>query len=186
MTLDEVATALGSARGRVACVIRSCGATVRRGGATMERNGSWRGGRTTDADGYILVKTPGHPHANAAGYVREHRLVMEQMLGRFLLRSEVVHHMNGDPQDNRPENLELFESNAAHLAHELAGRRPNWTPEGRAAIQAEAERKKATAQGWTPEHRRQKNREYAAKYREKRQAMRQSSTRPTSESGAQA
>lgn len=48
-------------------------------------------------------------------YVKEHRHVMEQILGRPLNRTEIVHHKNGDKLDSRPENLELFASQADHM-----------------------------------------------------------------------
>jgi len=54
--------------------------------------------------GYILIKNPTHPEARK-GYVPEHRLVMEQKIGRLLKNNEYIHHINCDVQDNREENL---------------------------------------------------------------------------------
>lgn len=115
--------------------------TQRTGPRSGAGHPDWKGGRSVDADGYILIYTPGHPHARKRGgappvYVAEHRLVMEAKLGRYLLPGEVVHHINGVNDDNRPENLGLFQSNAAHLAHELAGRCPKWTEDGKSRMRA--------------------------------------------------
>lgn len=59
-------------------------------------------------NGYILVHEPDHPSADANGFIREHRVVMANMLGRELESNEEVHHKNGVRSDNRPENLELW------------------------------------------------------------------------------
>jgi hypothetical protein len=71
-------------------------------------NGYWKGGRTRHKAGYIMIRAPGHPRATGSAYVFEHILVMEEILGRYLLPGESVHHRNGVKDDNRPENLELW------------------------------------------------------------------------------
>jgi transposase len=80
----------------------------------LKQFGLQRSYRHKDKSGYILCKVPDHPHADYRGWVREHRLVMEQSIGRYLLPTEQVHHRNEVVDDNRIENLELFASNADH------------------------------------------------------------------------
>jgi hypothetical protein len=72
----------------------------------------WKGGRRIGARGYVEVWAP-HHHSRLASsskkiYVLEHRVVMEQKLGRPLRPDEHVHHKNGVRSDNRPANLELW------------------------------------------------------------------------------
>ena len=48
-----------------------------------------------------------HPFSNKSNYIYEHRLIMEKHIGRYVTTDEVVAHINGIPDDNRLENLEL-------------------------------------------------------------------------------
>ena len=48
--------------------------------------------------------------------VLEHRAVMEDMLGRPLQKSEIVHHIDCDRLNNDLENLVLLENHSSHLA----------------------------------------------------------------------
>ena len=64
--------------------------------------------RVKNKFGYIEIYEPSHPEANKSGYVREHRMVMSDYLGRKLSQKEQVHHINGIKDDNRIENLMII------------------------------------------------------------------------------
>ena len=59
-----------------------------------------------------------HPYKNKRGYILEHRLVIEEQIKRFLKPEEACHHINKIKDDNRPENLMAFKTQAAHNSFE--------------------------------------------------------------------
>lgn len=85
-----------------------------RKGLAADKNPNWKGGRTVASNGYVLVKIPQHPLADSRGYVYEHRLVAEKKLGRPLLPGEIVHHLDGNKQNNSEENIEVVQDIAHH------------------------------------------------------------------------
>lgn len=144
-TVEEIGKLLGRSGKVVNKACKRLGFRMRRRGPKSgPEHPAWKGGRVVDKAGYILVYAPDHPFCSSGGYVREHRLVCERVLGRHLLPNEVVHHKNDDPADNRPENLQVYDSNADHLRETLAGKCPKWSEEGRQRILAAATRPRAS------------------------------------------
>ena len=66
---------------------------------------AWRGGKRNTSNGYIQVLIKDHPRSDSCGYVMEHIVVMEKLTGKHITQEDVVHHINGNKKDNRPENL---------------------------------------------------------------------------------
>jgi HNH endonuclease len=65
-----------------------------------------------------------YPRVWVAGRaVAAHRLVAATILERDLEPGEVVHHINGDKTDNRPENLRVLPSQRHHMTLEHLERR---------------------------------------------------------------
>lgn len=100
---------------------------------------AWRGGIQRRADRYVKQAAKQHPNADKRGYMWQHRLVMEQVLGRILEKRERVHHKNGVRDDNRPENLELWtltlkDPSGARAIDIARDRLSKLTPEDRATL----------------------------------------------------
>jgi len=77
----------------------------------------WKGGIYKSKEGYVYILSPYHPFRDKRGYVLKHRLIIENHLKRFLKKTEVVHHINGNVVDNKIENLKLFTNASEHLKY---------------------------------------------------------------------
>lgn len=113
----KIADETGMSRGAVHSALRWAGIPLRTAeegwhlrypqGRLGAEASNWRGGRKK-AHGYVMIYKPDHPYHNTQGYVMQHRLIMEEHLGRILDPKEEVHHKNEIQDDNRLENLEVL------------------------------------------------------------------------------
>ena len=86
-------------------------------------NPNWKGGRRL-IGGYVLTYKPTHPNANKHGCVREHRLVMEGKLKRYLNNKEIVHHADKNTLNNHLGNLILMTQGQHIKEHKKLGDTP--------------------------------------------------------------
>ncbi len=75
---------------------------------------NFRNGRIKTFRGYIMIYKPEHPFCNKQKYYPEHRLIVENIIGRYLDPKEKIHHLNGDKSDNNSENLLLCKVSGYH------------------------------------------------------------------------
>lgn len=76
----------------------------------------WNIRKVVSKGAYNYALVPEHPNATQNGYVLEHRIVVENSIGRLLGPGEIVHHINSIKKDNRIENLEIT-SQSEHASH---------------------------------------------------------------------
>jgi hypothetical protein len=87
-----------------------------------EENNSFNGSKNNNCtdriyrnnQGYVFLYAPLHPLANKDGCVAKHRLVAESVLGRVLKNSELVHHIDGDVENNTKQNLVICQDSSYH------------------------------------------------------------------------
>ena len=78
-------------------------------------------------NGYVYAKAPYHPFCNSRGYVREHRLVYENSIGRYLTRDEIIHHIDVNRSNNELSNLELTTYKEHYIKEHFIGRKEDGT-----------------------------------------------------------
>lgn len=107
---NKIGHDLGTSQSKIGKFLQSKGETNLTRQAKGKSHGHWKGGRAKigkyigillESDNLYFSMT------NSDNYVLEHRLVMGEALGRPLFPYETVHHIDGDCQNNRLENLQL-------------------------------------------------------------------------------
>lgn len=80
-----------------------------------EKGSNWKGGVQYSSKGYRMIYRPGYEGADSRGYVMEHIYIFENATGIKVPPNCCIHHLNGNKQDNRIENLCMM-THSAHTA----------------------------------------------------------------------
>ena len=70
--------------------------------------------------GYVFIKVENDP-LFGTGYCKRSHFVLCHKIGRKLTKGEIVHHINGNKSDDRPENLEVMRKNEHDSYHRKIG-----------------------------------------------------------------
>lgn len=105
----DIAEKMGVGQVQISRILRRNNVHIRGGSMVGKDNPNWKGGKTITDQGYILVNPLGRfpTMQNRMGYIPEHRFVMAQYMERPLYDWETVHHIDGNKQNNKLENLQL-------------------------------------------------------------------------------
>ena len=125
---NDIAREVGSSSGNITDHLRTMGIERRAvktaialafpEGRQGSLSPSWKGGtKSAGRSGYIYQYNPDHPNSTKTGYVMQHRLIAESIIGRYLTTDEVVHHIDGDKSNNDPTNLEVLTRSEHVMRH---------------------------------------------------------------------
>lgn len=112
MSMPQIADKVDTYQSRIGWWLHKLNIQTRSNGGTKSR-------RYVDEHKYVNIWSPNHPLASKSRpYKREHVLVMEKELGRYLSKTEVVHHLDGVRTNNDISNLKYFPNCSSHKLYE--------------------------------------------------------------------
>ncbi len=106
LSLRKTAEKLKTTMGKIEYFMRKNNIPTR----PLKRNGFF-----IAKDGYKRIHNPNHPNSDGRGYIMEHRLIIEEYLGRYLNKEERIHHIDGDKGNNNINNLYLCKNISDHF-----------------------------------------------------------------------
>lgn len=113
LTAAQIGAIIGRPCRGIEAKAQKLGVKAPREGLKGERSPRWKGGTSTNVEGYEVVSSGPNRHRGV------HRVVMEEHLGRSLSPKEAVHHVNGNKRDNCIENLKIMTFNEHTILHKL-------------------------------------------------------------------